>query len=85
MTVARKSDIMTVEYPKTYECDCGRLSELTHKNVSTRYNGKEILIKDVPSYECAAQHVKFARITRVKMKALLKEAYNLNTDEIKFK
>jgi len=31
---------------------CGKKSEITHKDLRKTYNGKMILIKDVPLYNC---------------------------------
>jgi hypothetical protein len=86
MAVARKSDLMHCNsaYPDTFECVCGRQAKLTNKDVSTLFKGIEITIKNVPSYECSSGHIKTARITRVKMKSLLKKAYDKNSMEIDY-
>ncbi|MGC8231134.1 YgiT-type zinc finger protein [Pseudobacillus badius] len=87
MAVARKSDLMHYDptYPNTFECVCGREAKLTKKDVSTRFKGETITIKNVPSYECSFGHIKTARVTRVRIKSLLKEAYNDKLKEIDYK
>ena len=82
-----KRDVMDYSqtYPNDYECVCGHTAKLTCKDVTTSYKGQLITIKDVPVYECSSGHIKTARITRVKMKSLLKTAYEDKKGKIDYK
>lgn len=85
MITAKRNEVMeNLSYPKTHNCLCGRQAELLYKDVKTKYNNTWITVHNVPTYECASNHVKLARITRVKMNRLLKTAYDLDRNSIEY-
>lgn len=78
-------DIMNYkDYPASYSCPCGENAFLKLKDVKTTYKNKTFLIRNVPGYECENDHFKLARITRVKIKKVLKTAWEQNQEEIDF-
>jgi YgiT-type zinc finger domain-containing protein len=80
-----KRDIMNYKnYPNSFTCLCGRNASLKIKNIETWYKNDNITVKNVPGYECENNHFKLARITRVKIKELLKKAHSENQNEIDF-
>jgi len=85
ITAKREFDMKNLEYPKSYKCVCGREASLSSKDVTTKFKDTLITVKNVPVYECASNHVKMSRITRVKMRELLKEAYNEDKSSIDYK
>jgi hypothetical protein len=68
----------------TYVCVCGHESPLTYKDVTTKFENAFITVTNVPVYECPLNHVKMARLTRIKIKQLLKEAYASGQNKIPF-
>jgi YgiT-type zinc finger domain-containing protein len=83
---AVKRDIMSqVTFPDSYTCVCGRKAPLKYKDIKTLYNGKYITVENVPVYECELDHLKMARITRVKIKQLLKKSYDGLKNRVEYK
>ncbi|CDO05230.1 hypothetical protein BN988_03820 [Oceanobacillus picturae] len=74
-----------IAYPKETQCFCGEKAHLKHKTVANKFEDRVINVINVPVYECSSLHNKMARVTRVKLKSLLKEAYNLGKYEIEYK
>lgn len=81
--ITLKRDTMTDSYV-TYKCMCGRDSVLTYKTIETLYNDKRFNVHNVPVYECSEQHVKLSKATRIKMRNILKNAYENNLDSVEF-
>lgn len=72
-------------FPETHGCVCGREAKLMFKDITTQFKGSLITVTNVPVYECVVEHVKMARLTRVKIRNLLKEAYNNSANKIDYK
>ncbi|MGG4434393.1 hypothetical protein AAXE64_07515 [Priestia megaterium] len=66
------------------KCRCGRELELLDYTIKTYYKEKEISIHNVPTYLCNKDHVEFARKTRIRVRELLKNAYDNNLDKINY-
>ncbi|MCM3651041.1 hypothetical protein [Metabacillus litoralis] len=73
-----------LKYPKSYKCVCGREAKLYLINITTKFKDTYITVVNVPTYECLSNHVKMAQLTRMKIKQLLKEAYNQNLKIIEY-
>ncbi|WP_191557779.1 hypothetical protein [Metabacillus idriensis] len=84
MIIVKKDEFMNTTYPPSYKCACGRQAELSITKITTKYQNAQITVSNVPVYECGANHVKMARLTRVKMHKLLKKAFENNINEIDF-
>jgi len=63
------------DFPRKHGCVCGSKSNMAFKDISTNYSGQSIMIKNVPIYKCDNGHIKLSRITRVKIRELLKYAW----------
>jgi YgiT-type zinc finger domain-containing protein len=85
ITAKRELDMKNLKYPKSYECMCGHEALLSRTDVTTKFRDTLITVKNVPAYECASNHVKMARITRVTVKKLLKEAYTKGEASIDYR
>lgn len=84
MITAKKDEFMNTTYPPSYKCACGRRAELSLTKITTNYQDAQITVTNVPVYECGSNHVKMARLTRVKMHKLLKKAWENKINEINF-
>jgi YgiT-type zinc finger domain-containing protein len=85
MQAVKRDTMSQVTYPDSYTCVCGREAPLKYKNIKTLYKGKYITVENVPVYECEVDHLKMARVTRVKMKQLLKHSYEDFKDRVEYK
>ncbi|HDR7368034.1 YgiT-type zinc finger protein [Bacillus toyonensis] len=84
MLAVKRDPMEMIKYPDSYNCVCGRKASLKYQTVQTTYSGKSITLKNVPCYECSIEHVNFPRLTRIRMKKLLKNAYEENKDIIEY-
>jgi hypothetical protein len=73
-----------VNYPELSTCFCGQEAPLKKQDIKTKYNGKYILVRNVPVYLCSSDHVNIARLTRISIKRKLKLAYEEGLEEIDF-
>ncbi|NJP37153.1 hypothetical protein [Alkalicoccus luteus] len=76
--------INKLDYPDYYPCSCGMKLELKINDYTTYYKGKRMKILDAPVYECPSGHIQTARVTKVRIKKLLKEAHKMNESEINY-
>ncbi|GIO35526.1 hypothetical protein J41TS12_03870 [Paenibacillus antibioticophila] len=81
---AVKKESIIINYPDFYECACGSKAPLTYQDITTMFNNKKITVEHVPVYICLENHVKLARLTQVKLRNKLKEAYSQDKDRIRF-
>jgi len=84
MIHTERANNMIKSYPSATQCYCGQESKLTQKTITTRYNDHFISVTGVPVYECSSHHEKMARMTRVKLRKVLKKAYDENKKVINY-